>query len=184
MSIINDIFQPIYGKPCWQVEQGYGSFLTFEFGQPFLKIHGPRQASEQATEKVRKNAARRQVYVYGDWHLWVYLCDWRILSYGKEMANHSSNRRTIKKATAELNGQSLTQVNIDEALVSVFDFDLGGRLEIFPNYEDYKTTSDLWLLYEKPGNVFVLRADGQYSYHPGNIPRNEINWTRFISQNL
>ena len=33
MSIIENLFQPLYGKDCWQVEQGYGSFLTFEFGE-------------------------------------------------------------------------------------------------------------------------------------------------------
>jgi hypothetical protein len=30
-DLIDEIFQPVYGKPCWQVKQGIGSFLTFEF---------------------------------------------------------------------------------------------------------------------------------------------------------
>ena len=54
VSIINDIFQPLYGKPCWQVKQGYGSFLTFEFGEPHLHIREPRQVSDQVSEKVKK----------------------------------------------------------------------------------------------------------------------------------
>jgi hypothetical protein len=175
VSIIDEVFQPIYGKPCWQVGQGYGSFLTFEFGQPSLHIQEPRQVSEQATEKVRKNAARRHVYVHGDWHLWVYLCDWRIISQGQEIANHTSNRRTIKKATTELNGQVLIQASVNDSLISAFEFDLGGRLEIFPNPDEYEKSADLWLLYEPSGDVFALRADGQYSHNPGNTPRNKEN---------
>lgn len=176
MSVINNIFQPIYGKPCWQVEQGYGSFITFEFGEPRLHIQEPRQASAQATEKVRKNAARRNVYVRGDWHLWIYLCDWRIFSYQKAMANQDSSRRAIKKATIELNGQILAQLTISDSMVSVFEFDLGGRLEVIPNYDQYEKTADLWLLYEPSGNVFTLRADGQYCHMPGNTRPENHKW--------
>jgi len=180
MSIVDDIFQPVYGKPCWQVEQGYGSFLTFEFGQPSLHIREPRQASAQATEKVRKNAARRQVYVHGDWHLWIYICDWRIVSHEQEMANHDSSRRVIKKATTELNGQLLKRVNVSDLFACVFEFDLGGRLEIFPNYDEYEKTVDLWLLYEPSGNVFTLRADGQYHRDLGDTPPKKHIWKSLI----
>ena len=176
MNIINDIFQPLYGKPCWQVEQGYGSFLTFEFGEPFLRIQEPRQASEQASEKVRRNAARRFVYVHGEWHLWIYICNWRIIFKGDELANSDANRRTIKKALIEINGQKLTNVTVTSSLLSVFEFDLGGRLEAYPDYENFKRTVDLWLLYEPSGDVFTLRADGQYCHTPGNIPGKKELW--------
>ena len=173
MSVINDIYRPIYGKPCWQVEQGYGSFLTFEFGQPSLHITEPHEVSEQAAESVRRNAARRFVYVRGDWHLWIYICDWHIFLNNQELANHDSNRRTIKKALIEINGQALTKVSVKDSIVSVFEFDLGGRLEVIPNHEEYEKTVDLWLLYEPSGNVFTLRADGQYSHMPGTtLPEN------------
>ena len=180
MSIINDVFKPIYGKPSWQVEQGYGSFLTFEFGEPHLHIREPRQATEQATESVRKNAARRLVYVHGDWHLWIHVCDWRILFKGQELANHASNRRTIKKAIIELDGQALKQVTIKDSLVTVFEFDLGGSLEIVPNYVDYETNVDLWLLYEPSGKVFTLRADGQYCHMPGDNSSDMEKWKPLI----
>jgi hypothetical protein len=75
VPIIEDVFIPIYGKPCWQFQQGYGSFLTLEFGEPHLHIREPWQAGAQASDKLQKHAARRLVSVHGDWHLWVYLCD-------------------------------------------------------------------------------------------------------------
>ncbi len=155
------------GKPCWKVEQGYASFLTFEFGEPHLRIQEPRQASKQASEKLRKRWARRHVFVYGEWHLWVYICDWRIFLNDEEIANDSSTRKTIKNALLEIDGQTLTSVTIKKSYITVFEFDLGGRLEIIPNHVDYEKNVDLWLLYEESGNVFSLRADGKYCHGPG-----------------
>ena len=167
LAKIDDVFKPIIGKPCWQVQQGYGSFLTFEFGEPQLRIQEPRQASEQASEKLRKRWARRSIYVCGGWHLWVYICDWRIFLKNEELANSSSTRKTIKTALLEIDGQALTSVTIKKSFVSIFEFDLGGRLETTPNYDDYEKDSELWLLYEPSGYVFTLRADGKYDHTPG-----------------
>lgn len=168
MAKIDDIFKPLIGKPCWQVQQGYGSFLTFEFGEPQLRIQEPRQASEQASEKLRRRWARRSIYVSGEWHFWIYICDWNIFLKDEELANSSSTRKTIKTALLEIDGQALTSVTINKSFICVFEFDLGGKLEIIPNYSDYEKDSDLWLLYEPSGYVFTLRADGKYNYAPGN----------------
>lgn len=162
MSIITDVFTPIYGKPCWQVHQGYGSFLTFEFGEPHLTVREPRPSS-----KVPTIAARRLVVIHGDWHLWAYLCDWRILSHGRFMAHCESSRSIISKATSELNGQLLQRVTVHKSLMTVFEFDLGGRLETRPNIQAYGKTSTLWHLYEPSGEVFSLRSDGKYDHGPG-----------------
>jgi hypothetical protein len=167
LAKINDVFKPLIGKPCWQVKQGYGSFLTFEFSEPRLHIQEPREASKQASEKLRKRWARRRIYVHGDWHLWVYICDWRILLHGKELANSSSTRKVIEKALLEIDGQALSSVTIAKSYVCLFEFDLGGRLEIIPNYDDYEKDSDLWLLYEPSGYVYTLRADGKFNHAPG-----------------
>ncbi len=176
MSIIDDVFQPIYGKPCWEVKQGYGAFVTFEFGEPHLHIQEPHRPSDEAPASVRRNAARRFVFVHGDWHLWVYLADWRISLRGQELANQASTRRVIRKATGEPDGQELVQVRVTDALVSRFDFELGDKLEVIPNQERYGVSRDLWLLYEPSGYVFTLRSDGQYCHMPGETPPEEEIW--------
>ncbi len=176
MSVIDDIFQPLYGKPSWNVEQGYGSFLTFEFGNPGLVIRELHEATPEAPESVRRRAAKRHVYVHGEWHLWIYLADWRILSRGEELANQECTRRVIKTATLELDGQALTHVSVDEQLLSVFEFDLGGRLEVMPNLKEYAADSELWLLYEPSGKVFTLRADGLYHEMPGDTNPEDYIW--------
>jgi hypothetical protein len=184
MSIIDDIFSPIYGKPCWNFQQGYGSFLTLEIGEPHLKIREPHRTTAQASEGVRKRAARRSVYVYGEYHLWIYLCDWRIYSHGQLLARSDATRRVIKQATCELDGQALIHVSIDESFLSVFEFDLGGRLEASPNVEAYGSDAELWKLFEPSGEVFSLRSDRQYSHMPGNTPRDEEIWQPLNLQNL
>lgn len=167
MSIIDDIFQPLYGKPSWQVKQGYGSFLTFEFGEPKLHITEPREPSKEASEKLRKRWARRHVYIHGEWHLWVYVCNWYAFHQGKELAHNESTNKVIKNALLELDGQALTSVTVNKSFVSIFEFDLGGRLEVIPNYNDFEEADDLWLLYEPSGNVFTLRSDRKYKRAPG-----------------
>jgi hypothetical protein len=128
MSIVEDRFRPIYGKPCWHARQGYGSFLTFEFGEPHLYIREPRVSADRASAGVRKNAARRLVTLHGDWHLWIYLCDWRIFSHRQLIASSDSKNRIIKQAVSELDGQALIRATVNSSLVSEFEFDLGDKL--------------------------------------------------------
>jgi hypothetical protein len=47
--IFHKVFCEIYGKPCWNVKPGYGSFFTLEFGKPHLDVHEPTVASKNAS---------------------------------------------------------------------------------------------------------------------------------------
>ena len=58
-------------------------------------------------------------------------------------------------------------MTVTKSYISIFEFDLGGKLEVLPNYKDYEKTVDLWLLYEPSGYVLTLRADGKYKRAPG-----------------
>lgn len=77
-----------------------------------------------------------------------------------------SSKRPIERATSDLDGQKLVQVTVGpQGKASVFEFDLGSRLEAKP----YNQTSDQWLLFEPSGYVFSLRGDGYYSHNPGDM---------------
>lgn len=204
-STIDKVFRPLYGKPSWQIQQGHGSFLTFEFGEPNPCIREPIRASElkrlaakrlatvlsdwhlwkhlnwrilslHVSAATQKLAAKRKVTIYGDWHLWIYLCDWRILSQGQVIAENESSRDVISKATQELDGQALTKVVVEPSSSCVFEFDLGGRLETLPNPRAYEDADEQWHLYEPSGDVFTLRSDGCYSHSPGNTTRDAEKW--------
>jgi hypothetical protein len=171
MSIIDAIFQPIYGKYCWNVANGIGSFLTFEFGEPHFKI--VKEPSVSKIPKNRRHAARRKVAIRGDWHLWIKYCDWSFYNNNTIIGNSESPKKELKQIALDLNGQSLCSVKVNRSWNSIFEFDLGGCLETQP-YSQKKEESEpeeLWSLYQPSGMVFTLRSDGKYNHSMGNHPR-------------
>jgi hypothetical protein len=165
-------FRRIYGKPCWGVTGGYGSFLTFEFGKPHIAVRGPIVAPKNASNKIRKIYARRHVCPRGQWHLWIYCCDWEVRSRGRSVGDGSTDTKT-ERAANFLNGQKLVRFSIaPQKLQCVFEFDLGGTLKTRP----YDKESEQWLLYEPSNMVLVLRADGCYKYVRSNVLGSEANW--------
>src|SRR5436305_1318277 len=91
-------FVPLIGLPAWFVHQGYGSFLTLEFGAPHLRVREPRAARGNVSEKVKKLFLKRRVSVKGEWHLWIYCCQWRVSDDGQEIAWSDSPDRKIAAA--------------------------------------------------------------------------------------
>jgi hypothetical protein len=170
VSIISH-FEPIYGKPCWQVKQGHGSFLTLEFGTPELFESEVRERPRNRQRmKTWKLIAPRQVYVHGNWHLWIYCCEWKLtLGLGREAKIHNeSSRKQIASALHILNGQKLTKVSINAKTgSSVFEFDLGGRLTTKrrKKLNEDGEPDENWMLFEPSGHVLTYRADGKYSWH-------------------
>lgn len=161
---IHDSFAPLLGEPCWQVRRGYGSFLTFEFGDPHLEIYEPRTVPAHYSERVRKRLARRNIFIHGDWHLWIYCCDWLVTAHGERIGESSTHER-MDRAAAELDGQALIQVHRDaETDHWFFNFDLGGQLETIP-YD--KPQYPQWYFHEPSGYVLTVRGSGIFSYRPG-----------------
>jgi hypothetical protein len=170
--VFDRCFGKLYGKPCWNAKPGYGSFITFEFGEPKLVIREPRSPQAKVSEKVRKLLARRQVTLHGQWHLWIYCCEW-IVRRGKTVVGRSSTNKSILDATAFLDGQVLLNASFNyRGCRSIFDFDLGGQLETKP----FDDESEQWFLYEPTGKVLSLRADKMFHYDAGNKQREHCKW--------
>jgi hypothetical protein len=163
--VFEKAFSQLQGKPCWGVKKGYGSFLTFEFGKPHLKIREPMTASPEASPRVKASLALRTVTVRGDWHLWIYCCKWEIHYKGKRLAHSESPDARIGLAAKCLDGQKLVRFALLRGTRCTFQFDLGGVLKTRP----YDTWSEQWLFYG-PARVLVLRADNRYSHHRSNKP--------------
>jgi hypothetical protein len=47
---IERVVRRLYGKPCWGVKPGFGSFLTLEFGKPNLEVREPVVASKATSD--------------------------------------------------------------------------------------------------------------------------------------
>jgi hypothetical protein len=132
------LVQPLLGLPSWNVQRGHGSFLTFEFGQPHLVSHEPRE--RRPTDPIP--GRRRLTYAHGDWHLWVYCCQWAASQEGVALAHSESTDAEIDTAMRALGGQALSELSLDTARTT-FHFDLGGKLETQP----FDDESEQWHLY-------------------------------------
>jgi hypothetical protein len=166
-------FAKLYGKPCWGVTQGYGSSLTLEFGEPHLEIREPIVAGPRATKRVRAILAKRGAVLHGDWHLWIYCCDWEVTHKGKRIGSSASSDAQIQCAAHALNGEKLVRFTLlPRGMQSIFEFDLGGVLKTSP----YSKKDEQWLLYEPTGKVLSLRADKRYSHVPRNRPESKTKW--------
>lgn len=158
------IFPSIIGQPCWAVHQGYGSFLTLEWGIPSLSIQEPTAKRNQ-----------RIITVRGQWHLWIYCCDWTVsVACGLEAKSENTHEQN-DAAFSRLDGQLLTAVEIDAEAGTRFEFDQGGLIETrrWPMDDEQL---DQWILYEPSGYVFSVRADRHYSHDLGTTPPDAERW--------
>jgi hypothetical protein len=158
--------RPMLGLPAWGVQQGHGSFLTFEFGEPKLEV-----TERGSPEK----GLRRSAYVLGQWHLWIYCCHWRALQDGTQLAWSEDADRIIARAAATLNGQKLLSVVVDpDEGCSTFTFDLGGALETWPYGDDPR--DEQWTILTGTES-FAYRADGHYACGPSSTPPDSERWS-------
>lgn len=154
---ITTAFAPLIGLPCWGVQRGQGSMLTFEFGPPYLRIREPH-VSNSPTAWIRERAAQRRVRPCGAWHLWVSGCHWRIAVSGEVLAEDESPQDQIEAAVQAVDGQKLTALTLDAVTrTTTFAFDLGASLMTWPYADEI---DEPWLLYQPEGQVLVYRSDG------------------------
>ena len=168
--MINNTLKEIYGIPCWLVEQGYGSFITFEFGQPQQIIREPM------SNKKSRALNYRQVSIQGQWHLWIYMCNWEIYLEDKLAAHSESSRSRISKALSYISGQKMVKVEIDNTNGNtVFYFDLGGLLKT----KSYGEKEDeQWLFFDNKNYVLTIRSDGKYSYQNTKESNEHEEWKK------
>lgn len=153
-DVVADCFRPLIGQPCWGVYNGYGSWLTLNFGTPHLEIREPNPESDLPTFRMRA------VHVKGDHQLWINMAQWRIFQDGAAIAHNESERDVIGRAAAGLDGQVLLEAKTQpNPPVTEFTFDLGGRLWV-SRYGDWEADHGLWHL-TSGETINVLHADGR-----------------------
>lgn len=164
-SPLGDFLRPMLNLPAWNAQQGHGSFLTFEFGQPRLVVREWQSS---------KGDLRRHAYAQGQWHLWIYCCHWRITQDRQQSAHSEDTRETIGRAVVQLAGQLLTAVNVTpQDGKSTFHFDLGGRIETWPYGDD--SSDEQWMILSAT-DAFSFRADGHYALGPSNRSFDTKQW--------
>jgi hypothetical protein len=170
--------EALFGLPSWKVERGYGSFVTIEFGEPHVEISEVGLMPVEI-EGVPERALGRRSAVHGDWHLWIYQCEWSLTLKDIQLAHSESNAVTMNRALHVLNGQCLAGLQIDSRDgSSVFSFDLGCVLTVIPDdASEGDEPDELWLLFEPSGQVLAVRNDGSYCRGPSTEPTDQHRWS-------
>jgi hypothetical protein len=177
MNQVERVFARVVGRPCWGVRRGHGSFITLEFGRPRLHVREPIQAQMVTSLRVQRNLARRIVHIHGQWHLWIYGCEWSLRVKGRVVGDWTTKRR-IDRAVHALDGQRLLAVKVSaRGARTSFIFDLGAELDTKP----YDRSGEQWLLFEPNHRVFTWRADRKYQHKASNRPASRHGWRKLPS---
>lgn len=165
------------GRPAWCVCRGHGSAVTMEFGAPHLAVREPVQRVSDDTKKAHRSLLRRRVTPYGDWHLWIWCCHWRITSDSDEIANSEMADAAIENALNEIDGQKLLSVDATpDNATSVLRFEHGVEFQTWPWAEIDGDLADQWMLFMHSGEVFTHRQDGRCCLGPGSQPTRLMEW--------
>jgi hypothetical protein len=168
ISDIQEIFKPIIGQIVWGVEQGYGSFLNLEFGNPKIELSQVQKPKKE--KKFPYNSFEsRLVSVKGEQSFFVYMSNWKIYANNKELAYDESLRDDIEFALMFINGQKLQTIQIDSTNnTTELRFDLGGIIRITnETYND--EVNEMWNFYTESDKVLTYRNDRKFSFEKADI---------------
>ena len=157
---LKEVFQKLRHHPGWNVKRGWGSFITFEFGNPYLdkcKIY------KRTRTRIGKNIypiRSRPVHVKGEWYLWIECCAWYMWQDGRAIAHSNSPNDDIDRACYFLSGQKIRGIAVfPKTGKSIFSFELGGAILTRP----YSANEVQWMLY-CPKKILIYRSDGHFAY--------------------
>ena len=131
----------LQGKVPWGVRLGHGSFLTLEFGK-------------KASQKEANGIA------HGEWHLWLYMCNWRIEFADKILAGSADSRKEIQKALDATTFDKITEIQLaSPSLDLVIQFGTSLRILTFSSSSG---EADQWWLFTPDGNCLRVHGGGKY----------------------
>lgn len=180
MHAVSELLRPVLGRTLWLVGRGHGSFITMEYGEPHVDVREPRLWPLHI-EGAPAKTLRRSPFVHGEWHLWIYCCEWSLLLKYVQLAHNESDNVTMDRALRVLNGQVLKAVDIEpDDSRTRFTFDLGCSLLTYPAPPGiYDDPVEQWKLYSRSGSdllVLSVRGDGKYSIGDGHEIRGDEHW--------
>ena len=145
--ILKDIPNKIQGLKAYNVKLGHGSFLTIDFGEPIeIKVQ-----TKKGIEK----------FTRGEWHLWIYMCAWRIDKGNRALVGSNDSRNKIESVLKKIDGKELILFDLKHSLDAVLVFDGKYELRMFSiNTED----QDQWMIYTPDRNVLTVGPGNKCSY--------------------
>jgi hypothetical protein len=146
-------FQPLIGKKPWEAKLGWGSFLTFEFGQ----------------------RVRHGKFWHGSSHLWIYMCSWRLDGPSGLLIHEESPRELIIRVIERFSGHRLSSVEIgSRGCRTTFEFDGKYVLTCVPFSREEEMSPDpagYWMLFMPRDRVLCARPRNLLTINRSDGPR-------------
>lgn len=148
MDLAKNLFQKIIGLKPTRVKLGHGSFITMDFG---------RDIPEQV--KTRNGMTTKY---FGEWHLWIYMCAWRIDKNKSPLVGSEDSKEKIESSLSELAKRTLKEAAI---LNNAFDvrFMFGDDMELHL-FSFYAQEQKQWMLFTPEKKVFTAGPNNKWSY--------------------
>lgn len=149
-DILRASFDSLIGLKMRNLKLGYGSFLTMDFGKTIK--------TKLKTKKGIRTSER------GEWHLWVYVCSWRINRAKTPFIGSSDSREIIESKLNEMGDQKLIKYKfLNSSLDVIIHFDNKFSLTIFnTNTQE----NEHWLLFTPNRYVLAAGPSNTISYKP------------------
>lgn len=136
------ILQQALKIPVWQVQKGHGSFLTFDMG--------------------KKNSSKKKdgtFFESGSVHLWIYLCDWKVLKNGQEILHSESDPSTAEKVLNIFNNKEI--ISITKKDDNIIEIECTEKtLLILEGNDSYEKSDDFFILFTPIGNISYNKEFG------------------------
>jgi hypothetical protein len=134
---------PLLRHKAWNVSLGVGSFITLEFGEPL-------PLGEQDKR------------IHGEWHLWVYMCAWRLEKNNEFIAGCEDPRDQLIEDVKLMEGLAIKSIEIlAPACDTIIHFEDEVILRLF---SIYSKENEHWMLFAPDGNVLVMGPGTSWSY--------------------
>lgn len=142
-DLVREAVHQLVGKAPWDVQLGWGSFITFEFGKPVAKVGERRQ--------------------HGEWHLWLYMCHWRIRQGAEVVIGSSDERDFIGEALDGVVWGDVIKADLGPALDISLLFSSGRQVETFACSA---IEENQWILYTPEGSAITVNGGSRFDVGP------------------
>lgn len=148
LSAVQAAIAPLLGQKPWRASLGHGSFITLDFGQKLPPIRKFSPSGKPLSDR-------------GEWHLWIYMCAWRLENNGEVLACCEDPRPKMEAAVQFIQGVTLESVELMRPLWdTTFFFARGITLRTFSIYSE---ECEHWQLFMSNGNVLVIGPGSDWS---------------------
>lgn len=147
-KLAEKLFSQIIGIKTTRAKLGYGSFITIDWGKDII------------THKETKR--KIHTFTFGEWHLWIYMCAWRLEQNNKPIIGANDERELISEHISVLAGKALTDVTINnDSFDTVLQFEDNFQLLLFSfGVKD----DEQWMLYTPQKKTFTAGPGTNWEY--------------------